>query len=615
MAFYTWGFGVAGSGLHATVVYDSALERFEVQMLEGSMDLNALWFSDGNAVSSGYSLSRADNSLNMNGTAVAWDSYLKVSRVGLGADGDGKSSYLTAGESLLLAAPAGFNPAASGVLGLRATSVNGTGSIKLVDKLADVIAPAQGQVLIYDANNVYTGVSFMGATAIQQAIDAAVAGSRLYVGAGTYEGVVLNKQLSIYGSGRDGAGATIIDPGVNNIYGSLDGIWLGLDADGSLVQSLRITGGTNGIQVEGGAGANVSDNLVLKNVLVDANSNYGVNLRNGNVGSLVVQNSEFSRNGTVGFRVPSTGNYASIVITGSAFIDNSTQGFATLGGLVGELTIADSVFSGNGTGGASGHGDLILNTFAGDASLSRLVISGDGGGSNGLQITGPTAGSGTEPDGRKATVPIGLVSIDDVAISGSYARDVVTIGRYTDLEALSVSGLEITAQQGLAPGWAQFNVFNAGGDLSLADFGIAEAGLRANLSSNNGVNFASQPDATVGADLVGGTGVDVLTGWTLSDRLTGGAGADLFVFNAQLNAVTNVDQITDFQAGDLIALDDAVFSGLSNGSLAVDYGTKILYDGLSGSLSFDADGDGLGAVQFATLTNLAPLTAADFLII
>lgn len=616
MALYTWEFGSAGSGLNVSVVYDSATQRFEVTMLEGSMDLNALWFSDGNAVASAPPLTGKDNALNMNGTKVAWDGVLKVSNPGLGREGTDKPSYLTAGESLLLAAPTGFNPAAWGVLGLRATSASGEGSLKAVDAVPVVIAPQAGQVLIYDADNQNTGIAFSGATAIQQAIDVASAGDRLYVGAGTFEGIVLNKQLTIIGSGITGADATRIDPSTVNSYGSLDGVWLGLDSDGSTLQSMRITGGTNGIQVEGGAGGNQPDNLRLKHLQVDGNSTYGVNLRNGAVGSVVVEDCSFADNGSVGFRVPSTGSYASIAISGSSFVNNGVQGFATLGGVVGNLTLVNSSFSGNGSGGATGNGDLILNTYTGNATLSRLTISGDGGGSNGLQITGPTSGSGVEPEPRKATQPIGNISIDTVQISGTYARDVVTIGRYTDLDGLAISALAITAQQGASPGWAQFNVFNAGGAINLADYGLATAGLRANLATNNGVDFASQPDASVGADLVGGSGADALTGWTLSDRLTGGQGTDAFVFAAALNPLTNVDTITDFQTGDRLVLDDAVFSGLSNATLASDFGTKLLYNSTTGTLAYDSDAAGpLAAVPFATLSNLAALTAADVLII
>ena len=48
-------------------------------------------------------------------------------------------------------------------------------------------------------------------------------------------------------------------------------------------------------------------------------------------------------------------------------------------------------------------------------------------------------------------------------------------------------------------------------------------------------------------------------GGTGNDTLTGGAGADKFVFASALNSLTNVDTITDFVSGtDKLVLDDSV---------------------------------------------------------
>jgi Ca2+-binding RTX toxin-like protein len=127
-------------------------------------------------------------------------------------------------------------------------------------------------------------------------------------------------------------------------------------------------------------------------------------------------------------------------------------------------------------------------------------------------------------------------------------------------------------------------------------------------------------------ELTGNSGANVLDGKLGSDELTGGADADSFVFSTQLKS-TNVDTIADFiVADDTILLDDAVFSGLTEGALAAgtlvigssaaDANDRIIYNSSTGALSFDADGSGSGrAVLFARLDAGLLLTADDFTVI
>ncbi|WP_043998571.1 Ig-like domain-containing protein, partial [Microcystis aeruginosa] len=138
---YTWEYGDTTQALWFTASYNTVTNQWTVDMKKGSMDLNALWWSNGDSNADGnIVLSKADNSLNMNGTGIVWDGYDKISDTGLTGTEHNGSSLLTAGntytysyskdqgveiESLL----------AQGVvtLGVRATSVNGTGGIKAVD--------------------------------------------------------------------------------------------------------------------------------------------------------------------------------------------------------------------------------------------------------------------------------------------------------------------------------------------------------------------------------------------------------------------------------------------------------------------------------------------------
>lgn len=136
--------------------------------------------------------------------------------------------------------------------------------------------------------------------------------------------------------------------------------------------------------------------------------------------------------------------------------------------------------------------------------------------------------------------------------------------------------------------------------------------------------------------LVGGAGNDVLSGRRGNDKfiagggndlMSGGAGDDAFIFNAPLNASTNVDRISDFRSGDdMLQLDDAVFAGLAAGALdagafalstsAGEADDRIIYDQSTGNLFFDGNGGARDDLTlFARLTNKANIAANDFMII
>ena len=166
MATYTWDYGSAASGLHFTIVYDDTTSEFTVTSHTGSFDLNALWISDGNTTSDGYTLVKSDNSLNMNGANtvwedgtsssenIVWDTYAKLSTPGLGSAGTNKTSFISNGEThTFTLADFGlttFDPTDYGTLGVRATSVNGNGSIKWVDAAPEILTGNNPPVITSD---------------------------------------------------------------------------------------------------------------------------------------------------------------------------------------------------------------------------------------------------------------------------------------------------------------------------------------------------------------------------------------------------------------------------------------------------------------------------------
>lgn len=130
--------------------------------------------------------------------------------------------------------------------------------------------------------------------------------------------------------------------------------------------------------------------------------------------------------------------------------------------------------------------------------------------------------------------------------------------------------------------------------------------------------------------LIGNASSNTLNGAAGHDTLTGGVGNDSFFFNSALNAATNVDTITDYDAPtDTIRLENSVFTAIvGTGSLsgwqfaknttglAADATDRIIYETDTGNLYYDSNGNAAGgSVHFATVgTNLA-ITAGDFLIV
>ncbi|MEO8531611.1 MAG: calcium-binding protein, partial [Deltaproteobacteria bacterium] len=124
--------------------------------------------------------------------------------------------------------------------------------------------------------------------------------------------------------------------------------------------------------------------------------------------------------------------------------------------------------------------------------------------------------------------------------------------------------------------------------------------------------------------LSGGAGNDVLYGAAGNDILTGGTGADYFVF--AYPSGDGVDKITDFKpVDDTIVLASDTFN-FSEGTLsednfhvgksAADENDHIIYDRSTGSIYYDADGNGAEAqVLIAQVTKGTVLTANDFLFV
>ena len=99
----------------------------------------------------------------------------------------------------------------------------------------------------------------------------------------------------------------------------------------------------------------------------------------------------------------------------------------------------------------------------------------------------------------------------------------------------------------------------------------------------------------------------MLQGGLGNDVLTGGNGADRFVFSTALDGTLNLDTMVDFTPGmDLIQLSATIFgafAGLSGQIVGlIDLSANLAYDAATGALAYDADGAGAApALNFAIL--------------
>lgn len=657
MSIYTWNFGSADAGLVFRIVFDAATGQFTVTVQEGSIDISALWFSDGNGTSDGYTLTKADNSLNMNGTSTVWDDDGTASSDKFVWDGylkDSLSTLLTEGEAQVLDAPEGFDPEVFGILGVRAlTSI---GSIKWVDDSAQKVTLPAAPVLTVD--NATVNLAFdapageiAGADADATDIDSADEeisfalvgtvpqdddGNPLFSIDATTGQISLTAEGATY-IGSTGASFTDYALDVQASDGALTsnvetitiavarpvpgpGEVLVFNADGGYVGTYgtiqdAVNASAAGYTVQVGAGTfagTVNINKAITLIGVDAGlSGSGVRAEAGSVisGKITV--------------------YAAATIDGFTIL-NTTANSAPYDAIQvqtsGDVTIRNNVFFSDGPNGSNSTIDRAV--YLTTAATGNIVVDDNlftGNATTNYNDANWT--SAVWSDGRSTTL---LISDNEF----QHVRTAMTLDGYDGSKVTVTDNLITSAGTGISVGANAVgtsvtfdgitdNTFGAvDTDFNLQNIG-ADKAVTLDLGATN--NLATEGQLMVvlggaGGDTITGTaGSDVLYGNLGGDTLTGGAGADTFVFNRALGG-TNVDTITDFSSaeGDKIALARTVFSAFTTaGQLAdADFGSKVLYDSASGALSYDADGPGgNAAVQFATLSTGLTLTASDFLIL
>ncbi|WP_244427869.1 calcium-binding protein [Sinorhizobium fredii] len=258
---------------------------------------------------------------------------------------------------------------------------------------------------------------------------------------------------------------------------------------------------------------------------------------------------------------------------------------------------------------ASAGTDLVRSSvsFTLGANVENLLLTGS------LAVHGTGNGLANRLTGNVAANTLSGAAGNDT-LDGGQGVDSLTGGIGNDTYVVDNKGDKVIEEA------------NAGTDLVRSSISLTLAANIENLLLTGNAAVSAKGNA-LSNTITGNSAANTLDGGAGSDILSGGAGKDQFVFSTALGA-SNVDHLRDFSAiDDTIVLSSKVFMALTPGTLSaglfkdiaaakVDASDRLLYDGDTGALFYDADGSGAGkAVQFAVLDNKAAITSADFFIV
>jgi len=187
-------------------------------------------------------------------------------------------------------------------------------------------------------------------------------------------------------------------------------------------------------------------------------------------------------------------------------------------------------------------------------------------------------------------------------------------------------------------GGAGMDVLDGGSGIDAVTYTENEVGVVVNLATGVGQGGNAQGDTYQGIEnvngstgndtLIGNAAANALNGWAGTDILTGGGGADRFVFSSLAHSVVgaNADRITDFShaQGDRIDLSAIDANSTVAGNQAFTFIGNALYSGTVGELRFavsngvtivagDLNGDGTSDFH-VTLTGGFTLVTGDFVL-
>jgi len=381
---------------------------------------------------------------------------------------------------------------------------------------------------------------------------------------------------------------------------------------------------SDGVQTIDGGDGDDSIRLstrVSASVITTGGGSDSIDLAYADVGNAAIIVTDFTP-GAGGDRLQLAGGDGSLLSLLSGW-DGSSNPFGS-GFLRLQQSGADTLFQWDrdGTGSGSDWETLAIfqNAGAGDFTEANFVPAYDPDGSEpvGQTITGTN-------DGETLTGTFGPDTIDalggDDSVFGEIGADLIFGG--DGLDFLNGGGGDDIIEGG------NDGDFVVGGDGEDQLSGQAGDDIMFGEAGNDQLSGGDGNDSLDGSDgddtLSGGNGGDYLAGGLGADAMTGGAGADIFHFQSPSDGA---DGVADFTSGlDVLRFSASGFGGglSAGGTVSLVSGTdpaatgafgQFLYDTDDGSLFWDVDGTGSeAAILVATLGNLPPLQASDFVIV
>jgi Ca2+-binding RTX toxin-like protein len=330
------------------------------------------------------------------------------------------------------------------------------------------------------------------------------------------------------------------------------------------------------------------------------------------------------------------GNAGANKLTGSAFADtiDGGAGADTMTGGNGNDTyvvdnVKDVVKEASSTGGIDTVFALVNYTLGNN--VENLTLGGNAA-INGIGNTLANTITGN----AASNVIDGKAGVD--ALDGGDGSDIYMVGAAINHPAAEIadSGASGIDEVRFAANSGTLTLFS--GDTGIERVVVGTGTGATAISTGTGAANVNASAVGNGLAITGNSGANVLTGTAYDDTLTGGAGndtltggggADTFVFNA-----AGKDTITDFTPGtDVLQFSLAKFAAAGSASGAIDANTfwsapgaitghdaddRFVYDTNTGTLYYDADGNGsIAAVAVAVLGTIThpTLSASDMQLI